>query len=73
MAPEIRFVMESAARQPDVPAPEGLAGTYRFGYGLGVLEQGKVNFELGVDAQRRESATAGGASNGLLGRATLGW
>ena len=46
---------------------------YRFGYGLGVLEQGKVNFELGVDAQRRESATAGGASNGLLGRATLGW
>ena len=46
---------------------------YRAGYGLGVLEQGKVNFELGVDAQRRESATAGGASNGLLGRATLGW
>ena len=46
---------------------------YRAGYGLGVLEQGKVNFELGVDAQRRESATAGGASNGLLGRTTLGW
>ena len=44
---------------------------YRVGYGLGVLEQGKVNFELGVDAQRRESAMAGGTrSNGLLGRAT---
>ncbi|MCY4634390.1 MAG: hypothetical protein OXG04_07790 [Acidobacteria bacterium] len=40
---------------------------------LGVLEQGRVSFELGVDAQRRESATAGGASNGILGRATLGW
>ncbi len=47
---------------------------YRVGYGLGVLEQGKVNFELGVDAQRRESAMAGGTtSNGLLGRATIGW
>ncbi len=46
---------------------------YRVGYGLGALEHGKLNFELGVDAQRRESATAGGASNGLLGRATLGW
>ena len=46
---------------------------YRFGYGLGVLEQGKVSFELGVDAQRREAATAGGASNGVLGRATIGW
>ena len=46
---------------------------YRFGYGLGVLEQGNVKFELGVDAQRRESPMQGGASNGLLGRATLGW
>ena len=46
---------------------------YRVGYGLGVLERGKVNFELGVDAQRRESAMEGGASNGFMGRATLGW
>ena len=46
---------------------------YRVGYGLGVLEQGNVNFELRVDAQRRESPMEGGASNGLLGRATLGW
>ena len=46
---------------------------YRVGYGLGVLEQGNVNFELGVDAQHRESPMEGGASNGLLGRATLGW
>ena len=46
---------------------------YRFGYGLGVLEQGTVSFELGVDAQRRESPMHGEASNGFLGRAMLGW
>ena len=46
---------------------------YRFGYGLGVLEQGRVNFELAAEAQRRESPTAGEVSNGFMGRATLGW
>ena len=46
---------------------------YRIGYGLGVLQQGNVSFELGVDAQRRESPLEGGASNGVLGRAMLGW
>ena len=46
---------------------------YRVGYGLGVLEQGRVNFELGVDAQRRESPMLGEASNGVMGRATVGW
>ncbi|MCY4075402.1 MAG: fibronectin type III domain-containing protein [Acidobacteria bacterium] len=46
---------------------------YRVGYGLGVLERAQVNFELGVDAQRRESPMHGEASNGFLGRATLGW
>ena len=45
---------------------------YRFGYGLGVLDQRKVSFELGAEAQRRESATPGQASNGFMGRATLG-
>ncbi|MCY4119983.1 MAG: hypothetical protein OXG72_03575 [Acidobacteria bacterium] len=46
---------------------------YRVGYGLGVLDRGNVNFELGVDAQRRESPMFNGADNGFLGRATLGW
>ncbi len=46
---------------------------YQVGYALGVLDQGSVNFELTAEAQRRESATAGGASNGFMGRATLGW
>ncbi len=45
---------------------------YRFGYGLGVLEQGRVNFELAAEAQRRETPTAGEVSNGFLGRATFG-
>lgn len=42
-------------------------------YGLGVLDRGDVNFELGIDAQRRESPMQGEASNGVMGRATLGW
>ena len=32
-----------------------------------------TQFELGVDAERRESPLLGGASNGVLGRATVGW
>ena len=46
---------------------------YRVGYGLGVLEQGKVRFELAAEAQRRETPMPGEASNGLLGRAAIGW
>ena len=46
---------------------------YRVGYGLGVLDRGDVNFELGVDAQRRESPMQGETSNGFMGRASLGW
>ena len=46
---------------------------YRVGYGLGVLDRESLNFELGVDAQRRERPLQGGPDNGFLGRATLGW
>ena len=46
---------------------------YRVGYGLGVLNRESLNFEVGVDAQRRESPMLGGTDNGVLGRATLGW
>ena len=28
---------------------------YRIGYGMQVLEQGKLNLQLGIDAERRES------------------
>ena len=46
---------------------------YRVGYGLGVLDRESLNVELRVDAQRRESPMLGGTSNGVLGRASLGW
>ena len=52
---------------------------YRFGYGVSVLDQGKLNLELGVDAHRRKSSLfstgAGGSSTdqGVLGRATVQW
>ena len=44
---------------------------YRLGYSLGVLNGGGLTFELGVDAQRRESPVLGGTSNGAGGRATV--
>ena len=46
---------------------------YRAGYGLGLLNQGSLSLELGVEAQRRNSPILGGTSNGMLGRATVGW
>ena len=46
---------------------------YRAGYGLGVLESGRLHFDLGLDARRRESSMQGVADNGFLVRATLGW
>ena len=46
---------------------------YRLGYSLGALELGGRTFELGIDAQRRESPMLGRTDNGVLGRATLGW
>ena len=45
---------------------------YRAGYGLGLLNQGSLSLELGIDAQRRESPLPGAASNGVLGRAHIG-
>ena len=46
---------------------------YRVGYGLGVLDRDSLTVELGVDAQRRTSPLLGGTSNGVVGRATVGW
>ena len=46
---------------------------YRMGYALGVLDSQSLRFELGVDAQRRESPHAGGTSNGVLGSASIVW
>ena len=46
---------------------------YRVGCGLGLRDSGSLRVELGVDAQRRESAMRGGADNGVRALATLGW
>ena len=46
---------------------------YRLGYSLGALSRERLALELGVEAQRRENPMLGGASNGVLGRASLGW
>ena len=52
---------------------------YRFGYGMQVLEQGGLNLQLGVDAERRESPIfhlqeqSGGTDQRVLGHATVQW
>ena len=46
---------------------------YRLGYGMTMLQTGSTRFQLGVDAQRRESALRHGADHAVLGRATVGW
>ncbi len=56
----------------------GLAATeygrdYRMGYGLTLFERDTLTFEMGVDARRRQSLLQGGADNGFLGQARIGW
>ena len=52
---------------------------YRIGYGMQVLKQGRLNLQLGVDAERRESPIfhlqeqSGGTDQRVLGRATVQW
>ena len=46
---------------------------YRLGYSLGALGGEGTKFELGVDAQRRESSLQGGTDHGALARATMRW
>ena len=55
------------------------AREYRVGYGMQVLEQGRLNLQLGIDAERRESPVfhlqerSGGTDQRVLGRATVQW
>ena len=52
---------------------------YRIGYGMQVLEQGKLNLQLGIDAERRENPLfqmqeqGAGSDQRVLGRATVQW
>jgi hypothetical protein len=75
---EVGYGLPAGARFVGTPRVGWTTSPYgrdyrRVGYGLGALEQGKVDFELGVDAQRRESPMHGEAGNGFMGRAALGW
>ncbi len=64
----------AAVRPPSDPLDDGSRQRVSFlGYGLGVLERGGLDFELGVDAQRRESPMLGGTNHGGVGRATVRW
>ena len=45
----------------------------RVGYGLGLLNRGDVDFEVGGDVQRRDDPMRGGAGTGFLAQARLGW
>ena len=80
--------MYGAGRQVNAEIGYGLpvgarfVGTPRVGYSAsqygGTTPSGcstakSCGFELGVDAQRRENPRMGGVSNGVLGRATIGW
>ena len=47
---------------------------YRLGYSLGMLKGGAMNFEFGLDAQRRESLLGqGNPDHSLHGRVTATW
>ena len=46
---------------------------YRLGYGMTLIDKKALGFELGVDAERRESPAAGRTDTGVLGRATVRW
>ena len=54
-------------------------GDYRLGYGVEVLEQGRMNLQLGLEAERRESPVfhlqegSAGTDQRVLGRATVQW
>jgi len=52
---------------------------YRLGYSVEVLEQGRMNLQLGIDAERRESPVfhrqegSRGADQRVLGHARVQW
>ena len=43
------------------------------GYSIGLLDGEELQFEVSADAQRRETQQMGGAGNGVVGRASIGW
>ena len=74
---ELGYGMPVGGRLVGMPSfgigASGHGRDYRVGYGLGVLSKESLEFELGVDANRRESPAQGTAEHGILGRLTARW
>ena len=60
-------------RRPAVPARRPYGRAYQFGYRLVALGTERMDFDLGVDARRRESPLLDGSDLGVLGRARVRW
>ena len=58
-----------------VATPRVCVSTWATGrdYRLGMLDRARIHLELGVEAQRRESALRAGADGGARLQATLRW
>ena len=65
----LQWAPASWGRPGSATRPRSTAGTTPSGCSTAK----SCGFELGVDAQRRENPRMGGVSNGVLGRATIGW
>ena len=71
---ELGYGMPVGGRLVGMPSfgigASGHGRDYRLGYGLAVAQGGAMHFELGIDANRRESPSQGTAEHGVLGRLT---
>ena len=74
---ELGYGMPVGGRWVGMPSfgigTSGHGRDYRLGYGLTVAQDGAMHFELGIDANRRESPSQGTAEHGVLGRLTARW
>ena len=74
---ELAYGMPVGGRLVGMPSfgigASGHGRDYRLGYGLTVAQGGAMHFELGIDANRRESPSQGTAEHGVLGRLTARW
>ena len=74
---ELGYGMPVGGRWVGMPSfgigASGHGRDYRLGYGLTVAQDGAMHFELGIDANRRESPSQGTAEHGVLGRLTARW
>ena len=74
---ELGYGMPVGGRLVGMPSfgigASGHGRDYRLVYGLTVAQDGAMHFELGIDANRRESPSQGTAEHGVLGRLTARW